>query len=61
MQGFRFVAGVADTVIKAGYSMTVSEHLFARTESIVHVHDLASRKDQGFIDLEDQLCTHTLT
>src|SRR5713101_7803863 len=28
---------------------------------IVHAHDLPSCKDQGFIDLEDQLGTHTLT
>jgi hypothetical protein len=30
-------------------------------ESLVHAQDRPSRKDEGFIDLEAQLCTHTLT
>ena len=28
---------------------------------LVHAHDLPSHKDEDFIDLEDQLCTLTLT
>jgi hypothetical protein len=38
-----------------------TEWLTAFKGSIVHAHDLPSHKDQGFTDLEDQLCTRTLT